>query len=65
MIIELKETTTTEEIEDWDSFEHINLVLAVEEELWWGVLLVINILFYCLAATPYTLVYLGISTILA
>lgn len=26
------DSTTSEDIEDWDSFEHINLVVAVEEE---------------------------------
>lgn len=30
--IVVTETTTSEDIEDWDSFEHINLVAAVEKE---------------------------------
>lgn len=30
--IELQDETTSEDIEDWDSFEHINLVVAVQEE---------------------------------
>ena len=30
--ITVNDTTTSEDIEDWDSFEHINLVVAVEEE---------------------------------
>ena len=30
--IELKEDTTSKDIEDWDSFEHINLIVAVEKE---------------------------------
>lgn len=28
----IREETTAEDIEDWDSFENINLVVAVEEE---------------------------------
>ena len=30
--IELNEETTSDDVEDWDSFEHINLVVAVEKE---------------------------------
>lgn len=30
--IVIGEKTTAEDIEDWDSFEHINLIVAVEEE---------------------------------
>ena len=30
--IEGNDDTTSEDIDDWDSFEHINLIVAVEEE---------------------------------
>lgn len=30
--IEINDETTSNDIEDWDSFEHINLIVAVEEE---------------------------------
>lgn len=30
--IELNDETTAEDIDEWDSFEHINLVVAVEDE---------------------------------
>lgn len=30
--IEINDETTAEDIDDWDSFEHINLVVAVENE---------------------------------
>ena len=30
--IEVFDETTAEDIEDWDSFEHINLIVAIEEE---------------------------------
>lgn len=31
-IIKVNDSTTSEDIDDWDSFEHINLIVAVEEE---------------------------------
>ncbi len=30
--IVVNDNTTSEDIDDWDSFEHINLIVAVEEE---------------------------------
>ena len=30
--IEVNENTTSDDIDDWDSLEHINLVAAVEQE---------------------------------
>lgn len=30
--IKVNDNTTANDIEDWDSFEHINLVIAVEKE---------------------------------
>ena len=30
--IEVNDDTTSEDIDDWDSFEHINLIVAVDEE---------------------------------
>ena len=30
--IEVSEVTTSNDIEDWDSLEHINLIAAVEQE---------------------------------
>lgn len=30
--ITLSDETTADDIEDWDSFEHINLVVAVQDE---------------------------------
>ena len=30
--IEVNDDTTSEDIDDWDSFEHINLIVAVEED---------------------------------
>lgn len=30
--IEVDDETTADDVDEWDSFEHINLVVAVEEE---------------------------------
>ena len=30
--ITVNDSTTADDIEDWDSFEHINLIVAVEQE---------------------------------
>ena len=30
--IHVTDATTSDDIEDWDSFEHINLIVAVEKE---------------------------------
>lgn len=30
--IVITDSTTADDIEDWDSFEHVNLIVAVEEE---------------------------------
>ena len=30
--IEVHDETTADDVDEWDSFEHINLVVAVEEE---------------------------------
>lgn len=30
--IEVNDSTTSADIEDWDSFEHINLIVAIENE---------------------------------
>ena len=30
--IELREDTTAVDIDDWDSFEHVNLIVGIEDE---------------------------------
>lgn len=30
--IEVNDSTTSADIEDWDSFEHVNLIVAIEKE---------------------------------
>ena len=30
--IELTDSTTSDDIEDWESLEHVNLIIAVEQE---------------------------------
>jgi acyl carrier protein len=30
--IELSDKTTSDDIEDWDSLEHVNLIVAIEKE---------------------------------
>jgi acyl carrier protein len=30
--IELSDKTTSDDIEDWDSLEHVNLIVAIEQE---------------------------------
>lgn len=30
--IEISDNTTAEDIDEWDSYEHVNLIISVEEE---------------------------------
>lgn len=30
--IELSDSTTSDDLDDWDSFEHVNLIVGIEEE---------------------------------